>query len=229
MTDNPNIFGTAAGAYNQGVAGLANASNPLAPSMSMNSYLNPYRSLVLDDVIGRMVDQRDQDLNMVQGQASMQGAFGGARHGLVEAELMDRYHRNIGETAARTMQSGFDMAGNLGLQALSQNRIASQALMSAAPVGFNIGNASLNQQAQMGETQRVLAQQVLGQAGAQYDTYANYPMLMANQVMSSLRGNPLAGNSTTMTSGTSSGLTESKFNPGPLQFLQAGAGIMGGK
>jgi len=225
----PNIFQQSANAYGQGVNMLGAATNPMAPIYSMNMFLNPYRQQVVGDVLGRMFDQRDMDLNMIRGQAAQQRAFGGARHGLVEAELMDRYHRNMGEQAARMMQQGFDTAADFGIQTLGQARLAGQGLVNAAPVGYNMGAATMNQQQQTGDIQRSLVQQMLSQGAGQFDTYANYPAMMANQAMNSIRGNPLSGNTTTRTTTIGEGQSSTSFNPGPLQFLQAGAGIMGGK
>lgn len=218
-SSNPNIFDTSAGAFNAGVGGLAYASNPMTPAFSMNMFLNPYRQMVLSDTLSRQRDDMAQNLNMVRGQAHQASAFGGSRHGLVEAELMDRYNRNAGETAARVMQQGFDTSANLGLQGMAQNRIASQSLASMAPVGFNLGNQALTGQMQSGMQQQQMLQGILNMASGNVDAFAGGPSQQLRTALLGAQGNPLANRSQT---------TE-QFNPGLLQFMQFGAGLMGGK
>lgn len=215
----PNVFDVSGQAFNAGVGGLAHATNPLTPAMSMNAFINPYRQMVLSDALSRQRDDMAMNLNMVQSQAAQQGAFGGARHGLVEAELMDRYNRNAGELAARVMQQGFDTSANLGLQGMAQNRIAAQSLASMAPVGFNLGDQALTGQMRAGSQQQQMLQQILSMAAGGTEAFGAGPTGQLRTALLGAQGNPLAGRSQT---------TE-QFNPGLLQYLQFGAGLMGGK
>jgi hypothetical protein len=214
-----NVFETAGRAYERGVEGLSIATNPFAPVMSMNMFLNPYREQVLNDVLSRQRDDMGMSLNMVRGQAAQSNAFGGARQGLVEAELMDRANRNAGETAARVLQSGFDTSARLGMEGLAQNRIAAQALGSMAPVGFNLGNQALTGQMRAGTTQQDMLQNILNASTAQVEGFGAGPVQQLRTALLGAQGNPLAGRSQT---------TE-QFNPGLAQYLQFGSSVLGGK
>ena len=179
----------------------------------MNQFINPYREQVLNDAVSRMRDQQSRDLNSVKAQAAQQSAFGGARHGLVEAELMDRYGRNESEMVNRLLQEGYTSSANLGLASLQQQTAASQGLIGAAPVGFNLGQGALNLQQQAGSAQQQMNQNILGQASGQYEGYANYPQTALGTAMAGLQGNPLSA----------AGTQTSTFKPGLFNWAQLGA------
>ena len=69
---------------------------------NINQFLNPYQSYVTDE-IGR---QGQMAQNQLSAQAVGQGAFGGAREGIQQAELQRATQANIGQS----MASGFNTA-----------------------------------------------------------------------------------------------------------------------
>lgn len=117
--------------FGAGVNGLSASIQPSAVNQSMNQYLNPYQQQVIGNTIGRGQEMMDRDLNNIRGQAAQAGAFGGARHGLVESELMDNYNRNMTETVGQLNQSGFDSAAQFGLNRINQQQAGATGLVNA--------------------------------------------------------------------------------------------------
>ncbi len=213
-----NVFQNSASALQGGQNAVAGAISPGAVPMTMNQYLNPYQGQVIGNTLGRMQDMRNQDLNMVQTQAANAGAFGGARHGLVEAELMDRYNRNMGEQVASMNQQGFNTAASLGQNRINQIMQGGGMLGNFAQQGFGMGQQTLQNQQAAGQQQQQMMDRILGQATAQYDTYANYPQQALATALAGVQGNPLSG----------AGTTTQRYKPGLFDYLGMGAGIMGG-
>ena len=214
-----NVFQQSSSALTNGLGAMNASVMPGIVPMTMNQYLNPYQDQVVSNTLGRMTDQRNQDLNMVQTQAANAGAFGGARHGLVEAELMDRYHRNMGEAASTMNQQGFNTAAGLSQNRIGQILAGGQGLVSGSNAAFNIGQAVNQGQAQAGMQQQQLMQAILNQGNQQYDTFANYPQQSLATALAGVQGNPL-GAAQTQTS---------RYNPGLFDVLGFGAGVLGGK
>jgi hypothetical protein len=76
-------------------------------------------------------------------------------------------------------------------------------------------------QAAAGAQQQSLNQAILGQGIDTYDQYRNYPIQSLSTALAGVQGNPLqAAGTQTQTS---------QFNPGMFNFLQFGAGLLGGK
>lgn len=214
----PNVFDTSSAAFNMGADTLAQVANPFAVNMTMNQFLNPYRNAVLDDAVSRLRDRRSESLNMVQTDAAAAGAFGGSRHGLVEAQMIDDFGRQEDELVARLLQDGFDTRFSMASQTLDQRMAAGTNLLGASTTGFNLGSAAMDRQYDAGNMQQQLLQQILGLAGQQYDQYASFPQTSLATAMAGVSGNPLAGNAT----------QTSRYNPGLFDYLSFGTGVMGG-
>lgn len=210
-----NVFDQSAAAYSSGVGSQQAALNPMAVPMTMNQYINPYQDMVINDTLDRMRNERDIALNNVRAQAAQSRAYGGARQGLVEAELYGQSQRNMGEAAAQMSQQGFNTAAQLGQNRLNQMLSGGANLVGSAQTGFNMGQANLRQQQQAGMQQQMLMQQILSQGNQQYQNYANYPQQALATALAGVQGNPLAG-ATTQTS---------SFNPGLFNYMQAAGGI----
>lgn len=213
-----NIFETASNAYNTGTGATTAAMSPGAVPFTMNQYLNPYQEQVVDDTLGRMYDDQQRGLNDIRGQAAQASAYGGARHGLVEAEFMDRSNRNMGEAAATMLHNGFNTAATLGQNRIAQILQGGGQMVNSAATGLNMGQAVNAEQSQSGAIQQALMQQILGQAAGQYDTYAGWPQQSLATALSALQGNPLSA----------AGSTTSQYTPGLFDYMSMGLGILGG-
>lgn len=212
-----NIFGQSSDAFTGGTNGLMFAADPNAMSQTMSQFLNPYRTQVMDNAISRGRDRRDLEMNNLQGQAAQAGAFGGARHGLVESQLNDNFGQQENEMVARLLQDGFNTSANMSAQSLGQTTAASQGLVGASATGLNMGNSVMGQQANAGSQQQSFLQALLGQGDQQFQQFANQPNTALATAMGGLQGNPLAAAST----------TTSQFKPGLFNYMQMGAGLMG--
>lgn len=213
----PNIFDQSRQAFTGGTNTMNFAMNPMAVPFTMNQFLNPYRDQVLTNALGRLQDRRAVDMNRIQAQAAQAGAFGGARHGLVEARLIEDYGRQEDELAARLLQEGFDTSANYGLQRIGQQAGIGANMVSAAPIGFNLGASALDRQNAAGMAQRALAQGVMDLASQQFAGYAQYPQTSLNTALSGLMGNPLAAAQTQTTS----------RQPGLFNYLSMLTGVGG--
>lgn len=212
------VFGQSAAAYTTGTNTLTDVTNPYAVNQTMNQFINPYRNAVIDNALLRSRQERSKDLNMVRGQAAGASAYGGARHGLVEAELMDRYSQNENELLSRMLQEGFDTRANLALETLGQRASAGQGLINASGTGMDLGTTTAGMQERAGGQQQSLLQRILSQASGQTDTMINYPTTALGTALAGVQGNPLAGNAT----------KTSSYNPGMFDYLSFGSGLMGG-
>lgn len=219
LTDpSANIFEQSANNYSAGTDAMRFAVNPMSVMATMNQYLNPYQDQVISDVLGRMRDEGDIALNNVRGQAVQSSAYGGARQGLVEAELIDRLNRNMGETAGQLAHQGFTTAANFGQNRIGQIMTGGTGLVNAAGQGLGMGQSIADKQMQSGMMQQSIMQQILDQAAGQYDAFANYPQTALTTALAGVSGNPLAA----------SGRATSQYKPGLFDYLSMGMGIMGG-
>ena len=108
------IFDTAGGNLSQSTAVTGDIAAGGMPAQSMNAYINPHRSMVLDDTVNRLQDQFQMRLGQIGDSASAAGAYGGSRHGVVEGMAFDDYLRNVGEVSNAMNTQGFDRALDAG-------------------------------------------------------------------------------------------------------------------
>ena len=152
-----NVFNTAAGLYNQAAAG---------PNIAQ--FMNPY----IGDVIGRtgmdMARQAQIGANQLGAQATAARAFGGARHGIAQGQMMGDMVRAFGDIAAQQRAQGFNTA--LGA-AQNQQGI----LSSLAGQGFGFGQQIGQQQMQQGTMQQGINQAMIDAARGQYAGFTGAP------------------------------------------------------
>lgn len=117
--------------------------------MNLSPYMNPYTQQVIDTSMADMQRANQMAINDVGAAATKAGAFGGSRHGLVEAATNADFARNAGAMAAQLRQQGFTNAQQMAQQDATMTNQARQ---------FNAGN---RQQAR-------LANQDARLAGAQF-------------------------------------------------------------
>lgn len=144
---------------NMAMQGFAGSVGNQAVQQGMGQYMNPYQENVIDDMITRMRERRNEDLNMVRAQAAQSGAFGGARQGLVEAQLMDDYAQQENESIMQALQGGFDRAAALGQQQQQLQQAAAQGLT-------GIGAQELQRQSALGNLGLGAAGQTLNAGNA---------------------------------------------------------------
>lgn len=208
------IYNQSAGALNAAGQTLQNTVLPGAIASSMNTYMSPYITRVINDSVGRLRDRRAEDLNMNAYNAQQSGAFGGSRHGVIEANLIDQYGRNEDEMVARLLQQGFDTSAGLATTELGLQQSGAQALGGLGQAMFGIGQQVNQGQMQAGTMQQQLLQAILGGASQQYNSYANYPTEAVGKLLAAVQGNPLSGN------------VSQTYKPGMFDFLGMGVGAL---
>ena len=165
--------------YQPGQFGImgARTSSFTRPGMA-EAYMSPYQQAVTD--IEKREAMRASDImgQKLQAQAVQQGAFGGARQGIVEAERQRNLGMQLGDIQARGGQAAFDRATqqfNAEQAARLQAQLANQqAFMEAQrgteqsrQFGFGQGMTAAEAQARYGTEAQRMAEQSR-QFGAQF-------------------------------------------------------------
>lgn len=102
--------------YIQGAIGQAqNSSAPLS-SAAIQSYMNPYTQSVVDATQAQFNNQNKQALQQSRGQAISQGALGGNRQAIAEAELQGQQQRAQAPIIAGLYSQGYNQALNTAQQ-----------------------------------------------------------------------------------------------------------------
>lgn len=189
------------GAIGAGAQYQQMATNPYA----MQAYMSPYVENALAPQMREAARQSAIQGQQNQAQAVQQGAFGGARSAIVEAERQ----RNLGQQQAdiygRGMQSAFEQArqaqqygADLGLRGYGQAGQLAGTLGQLGQTQFGQQQAAIQGQASLGQQQQALEQQRLSQ---QYQDFANqrqYPYQQLAFMSDMLRGLPLSQTASTM-------------------------------
>ena len=194
------------------------ATNPY----SMQAYMSPY----IDNALAPQMREAARQSAMLgqqnQAQAVQQGAFGGSRSALVEAERQRNLQNQMGDIYGRGMQSAFEQArqaqqfgSTLGLQGYQT------AGQMAGQLG-QLGQAQFGQQKDIiqglqsaGAQQQAMEQKRLEQQYADFAAQRQHPYQQLSFMSDMLRGLPLSQYSQTMYQQPAS----------PLGQL-AGAGLM---
>lgn len=191
------MYGTSAGmrqAFGAGQQYANQATNPYATA----AYMSPYMQNVVD--VQQREAQRMSDIAGTQqrSQATQQGAFGGGRQGLMEAERQRNLATQQGQIQAQGLQSAFDQArqaqqfgANLGLQ-------GAQAGMAGAQQMYGQGAGNLAQQNQYGGQRQAYEQNILNQAIQNYAMTQQYPQQQLSFMNAQLRGLPMQASTTQM-------------------------------
>lgn len=77
---------------------------------SIDSYMSPYTQRVLDPVVRELQQEDQRQKNRIGGMAQMSGAFGDARHGIMEGEQSSRTNESIGDATNRVYSDAYNSA-----------------------------------------------------------------------------------------------------------------------
>jgi hypothetical protein len=189
------------GALGAGQNYAMQATNPNA----MQAYMSPYIQNALDPQMREAARQSDIMGQQNQARAGQQGAFGGSRTAIVEAERQ----RNLGQQQAdiygRGMQSAFEQArqaqqfgSTLGLQGLQTAGQMASTLGQLGQTQFGQQKDIIQGQASMGQQQQALEQQRLQQQYSDFAAQRQHPYTQLSFMSDMLRGLPLSQYSQTM-------------------------------
>jgi hypothetical protein len=177
------------------------ATNPYA----MGAYMSPYMENALQPQLREAARQSAIQGQQNQAQAVQQGAFGGSRSAIVEAERQ----RNLGQQQAdiygRGMQSAFEQArqaqqfgADLGLRGYGQGLQAAGQLGALGQQQYGQEMGLLGQQMEVGGKQQAYEQARLNQKIQDYATAQQYPFIQLGTLSNMLRGLPMQASTTQM-------------------------------
>jgi hypothetical protein len=203
----PGQFGLATGMG--GLAGLGQmgagqrfaqqATNPYA----VQSYMSPYMQNVVDTE--KMAAARDFQIAqpMRQAQQTRQGAFGGSRSAIENAEAQRSLMSRLGEIQAKGTQNAFQNAqqqqqfgANLGLQGLQGASQTAGMLGQLGGAQQQADIARMGLQNQLGGQQQQYQQGIINQQIQDYATQQQYPFMQLSTMSNLLRGLPMQAMST---------------------------------
>lgn len=180
------------------------------PGTAAIDQMNPF----IDNVIGRttqnMNDNADMQMRAIGDAASAADAFGGARHGLVEGQMLGDTNQAIGDMSAGMLNQGYNSAVDNVYRSAGMAGDLGQSY-------YNIGNNLMDRQQAQADRAYDVNQGVMDQAQGIYA--GNDLSNIWNQIQGGLTGNPLMGAGSTK--GTS------QVQPGFMTQLGTAAGIGG--
>lgn len=174
-------------------------------------YMSPYMQNVVDIEKREAARQSTQQRLSNQAQATTQGAFGGARSAIVEAERQRNLGQQMGDIQSRGLQSAYDQATNrfqqeqqlreqsrqygagLGMQGLQTALQSAGALGELGGQQFQQGMDINKLQAAYGGMQQQRQQDILNQQYQDFLTQQQYPYQQLGFMSDMLRGLPLSG------------------------------------
>lgn len=177
------------------------ATNPYA----MQAYMSPY----IESAMAPQLREAQRSSAMLgqqnQAQAVQQGAFGGSRSAIVEAERQRNLQNQMGDIYGKGMQSAYEQArqaqqfgSTLGLQGMQAAGQMAGQLGQLGQTQFGQQQQALQTQAQMGQQQQSLEQQRLAQQYQDYADQRQYPYKQLAFMSDMLRGLPLSQTAQTM-------------------------------
>ena len=197
------------GAYQPYLQSAAGLTGPTA----YQQFMSPYQQDVIGTTLQEYDIQAQKGIGGISDMAAAQGAFGGARQGVAEAEYASQSARNRAALQAQLLQQGFGQAQQLAGQAFGQQ----MSLAQAAPQLAGQQIAGLTTLGGLGQSQ-LQAQLSAQQQLAQQQAYQ--PLTTAQQYGSGIMG---------LISGYP-GQTVTQVSPSPTAFqniLGAGATLAG--
>jgi hypothetical protein len=177
------------------------ATNPYATQAYMSPYMEGALQPQMQEAARRSAIQGQQN----QAQAVQQGAFGGSRSAIIEAERQ----RNLGQQQAdiygKGMQSAFEQArqaqqfgADLGLRGYGQGLQAAGQMGALGQQQYGQEMGLLGQQMEIGGKQQQYEQARLNQIIQDYATQQQYPFIQLGTLSNMLRGLPMQASTTQM-------------------------------
>ena len=186
-------------------------------------YANPFQQNVTDMAGREMNRQYDQALLGQNAQARQAGAFGGSRHGILNAENERNRMQNMADLQFRGAQQGFQnaqqMFGTDQARALQAGSQAGQLGSLQSQMGYQDAQALQG----IGSQQQALEQQSVDAAYGDYLEQREYPFRQTNFALGALRGTPYE----TRTESTGTG-TSTQLAPSILGQAGGALGALGG-
>lgn len=210
-------------------------------SGDVGAYMDPYVQNVERQAMGRLEDQRLRTQNANADAATRAGAFGGSRHGVVEAVTNAESAKAAGDLSANLRSEAYNNARGLQGQDLARGLQAGMANQQAGLAGQQLNQQAAGQYGQLTAAQQAAYlqslqsglqggnmlqqqdQQRLDQTANQYNAIRQYPVDLYNMRLAALSGANIPY--TQSTGGGSGGLASGIM--GGLGGALTGAGLFG--
>ena len=159
------------GGYQQYLTQAEQYSGPQA----YQQFMSPYQQQVIDTTLSEFDRQRQIAQQRIGAQAIQQGAFGGAREGVQQAEFGAQSLQDRAALQAQLLQQGFGQAQQAAQTAFTQQ----QGLASLQPqlLSGQIGAMSALGQQQQQQQQAVLDAQAAAAKEAAFEPYTRYGLV----------------------------------------------------
>jgi hypothetical protein len=216
-----------AGLGSLGLAGqMANAGQDFAQQaqnpMAMQGYMSPYMQNVVDYQKSQALRDYQIGQPMRKAQAVGQGAFGGSRQAIMEAEAQRSLGNQLQGIAATGSQKAFEDAQRqqqFGAQLGMQGRQAAmQGLGQYGQMGAQLGDLGgkqlaaqqgiIQSQYGMGQQQQAMEQQKINQAMQDWANTQQYPLMQLGVMSNMLRGLPMQASTTNQYQAAPNALTQ---------------------
>ena len=208
-------FAGVGGAGSLGIAGQAanvgqNYANMATNPNSISAYMSPYMQNVVDYQKSSAMRDYAMAQPKLQAAAVGQGAFGGNRMAIQQAEAQRGLGSQLQGIEAQGAQQAFQNAqqaqqfgANLGLQGYQTGLQGYNQAINAGSTLGQLGQTQYGQQMgiiqgqnQFGQQQQQMEQQKINQAISDYATAQQYPMMQLGFMSNMLRGLPLQATTT---------------------------------
>jgi flagellum-specific peptidoglycan hydrolase FlgJ len=187
-----------AAGYGAGQAfNMANNATPQDFQNQVGGYMNPYIQQSLAPQLAEMQRQYGITGTQQAGQATQQGAFGGGRDAIMEAENERNKNTAMNQAIAQGYNNAFTQAQNQYNQSGTFQLQANQAGVQNAGTQANIAGQGLQAQQgiiglqnQMGAQEQQNQQAVINQALQNYSNQQQYPQQQTANIMNLIRSTP---------------------------------------
>jgi hypothetical protein len=210
-------LGAGLGSMGAGQQYAQQATNPMATA----AYMSPYMMNAVAPQMREAARQSEIQKQANQAQAVQQGAFGGARTGIVEAERQRNLMQQQADIYGKGTQSAFEQArqaqqfgADIGLRGMGQGLQAAGQLGELGQQQFGQQMGVLGKQLDVGAQQQQYEQNRLNQVIQDYATSQQYPFMQLGILSNMIRGQPMQA------------VTTQSYQAQP-NMLQQGIGALG--
>jgi hypothetical protein len=150
--------------------GMLASAGTFDPTMQTDAFMNPYENQVVQQTMQDIADQGARQQAQARAGAVSSGAFGGARSGIMEAELAKNILREQGRAAGNIRAQGYESARGAAQKAFEdtqQRRLASSQGLGGLGIQYGqLSQADIAQMQNIGQGLGALSNQYAG-LGAQ--------------------------------------------------------------
>lgn len=155
---NVNAASNLAQPYYQAAAGYEQAGATPFSQQALNQYMSPYLNNVVGSTMANLNETNAQQRQQLLGNSISQGAFGGDRSGIAQAELARQQNLASGQTLANVLQGGYNQALGQFNASNAQNLATGQSLGQLGTAAQNSGLQGSQAQIGAGGVQRGIQQ-----------------------------------------------------------------------